>query len=78
MSYVNFFKWQCCIISVAYFPPCNMLNLRNIHVSCHLPKCCISLSLMSHVEFKKKPMLLCQIYGSRAIDVTDMGLEVVW
>ena len=42
-------------VSVAYFPPCHVSNLRNSQVSCasFLPPCRMLLSLMSHVEFKK-------------------------
>ena len=53
-------------VSVAYFPPCHMSNLRNSHVSCHyhfLPPCRMSLSLMSHVEFKKGPSRCFEFRG---------------
>ena len=51
----RFSKMAMLDVSVPYFPPCHMSNLRNSHVSCHylfVPPCRMSLSLMSHIEFR--------------------------
>ena len=52
-----FKKLQCCMSPSLIFYR-HMSNSRHSHVSCHylfLPPCRMSLSLMSHVKFKKSP-----------------------
>ena len=66
MSHVDFLKWQYRMSLLLIFHKCDMSNLRNSHVSCHflcLPPCRISLSLMSHVEFKKIPCCSVEFMG---------------
>ena len=56
MSHADFKKWHMSHVSVAYFPPRHISNLRNWHVAFHyhfLFSYRMSLSLMSPVDFKK-------------------------
>ena len=58
-------------VSVAYFPLCHMSNSGNGDVACHCLSCIpsplshVTISMMSYVDFKKRPYCLVEIKGNR-------------
>ena len=69
MSHVDLKKMAMSHVLVAYFTQCHMSNLRIGYVTIMFSPCRMSLSPMSHVEFKKCPCRPVDFRGQGPLDL---------